>query len=268
MNLSLRVKLFSIIAFTLLVLLTTQTYLQVQLQQQAFDNELKQRTILMQQNLQQRAISQAETLKHLIAEYIAAYKLFELFNTTKQAAMETHDLEKIIVLDKLNQVYVDTSKPDYSGFYIPEEGFLPTPIAPQDTQSKVSNNFNDYILREVNLGHTKGLEFKTPIKNEFYFSSEINLDLNTDGRRNVLIRTSPVSIDPHWGIEIGYGKWAAVRFGLGNFTWIKNPDQTENLTLQPNIGLGVGFKSIKIFCGYGELCVNTFIGHINSTKNL
>lgn len=164
MNLSLRAKLFSIIAFTLLVLLTTQTYLQVQLQQQAFDNELKQRTILMQQNLQQRAISQAETLKHLIAEYIAAYKLFELFNTTKQAAMETHDLEKIIVLDKLNQVYVDTSKPDYSGFYIPEEGFLPTPIAPQDTQSKVSNNFNDYILREVNLGHTKGLEFKTPIK--------------------------------------------------------------------------------------------------------
>lgn len=98
-----------------------------------------------------------------------------------------------------------------------------------------------------------GTQFKTKVYKEFYVASEIDIDLNTDGRRNVLIRTAPISIDPHWGIEIGYGKWAALRFGMGNFTWIKNPNETESLTLQPNIGLGVGFKNIKIDYAYTDI---------------
>lgn len=98
-----------------------------------------------------------------------------------------------------------------------------------------------------------GAQFKTNIYKKFYVKSEVDFDLNTDGRRNVLIRTAPVSIDPHWGIELGYGKWAAVRFGLGNSTWVKNPDLTESLTIQPNIGLGVGFKKITIDYAFTNL---------------
>ncbi len=98
-----------------------------------------------------------------------------------------------------------------------------------------------------------GAEFKTPIKNEFYFSSEINVDLNTDGRRNVLIRTSPVSVDPNLGIEFGYGKFAAIRLGVGNMQWVKNSDLTETISFQPNIGLGVGFKNVKIDYAYTDI---------------
>jgi hypothetical protein len=120
-----------------------------------------------------------------------------------------------------------------------------------DDQMKETFQLTGNVIPENGLEITLpkiilGTQFKTDLYKKFYLATEIDLDLNTDGRRNVLIRTSPVSIDPHWGIELGYGKWAAIRFGLGNFTWIKNPDQSENLTLQPNIGLGVGFKSIKI----------------------
>ncbi|MFK8044906.1 MAG: hypothetical protein AB8B72_05385 [Crocinitomicaceae bacterium] len=113
-----------------------------------------------------------------------------------------------------------------------------------------------------------GAEFKTPIKNEFYFSSEINLDLNTDGRRNVLIRTSPVSIDPHVGIEFGYGKFAAVRMGAGNMQWVKNSDLTESISFQPNIGLGVGFKGVQIdyaFTDIGDASVALY-SHVFSLK--
>jgi len=113
-----------------------------------------------------------------------------------------------------------------------------------------------------------GTQFKTTIHKEFYLATEIDVDLNTDGKRNVLIRAKPISFDPHWGIEFGYGSWAALRFGIGNFTWIKNPDLTESLTLQPNIGLGVGFKNIKIdyaFTDIGNVSVAQF-SHVFSLR--
>ena len=163
MRIGIRAKLFLIISSTLLVVLVTHTYLQMQLQQDAFDNELKQRTILMRENLQQRALSQAETLKHLIAEYIAAYKLFELSNIATQAAQETTDLEKVVVLDRLNQAYVDTSRPGYSGFYIPELDLqTPSQLGNKDSL-ELTKPLNDYKLREVKLNNSEGLEFSIPI---------------------------------------------------------------------------------------------------------
>ncbi len=113
-----------------------------------------------------------------------------------------------------------------------------------------------------------GAQFKTNVYKEFYVKSEINFDLNTDGRRNVLFRTDPISIDPHMGLELGYGKWVALRFGVLNFQWIKNPDLSESLTVQPNIGIGVGFKGISIdyaFTDIGDKSVALY-SHIFSLR--
>jgi hypothetical protein len=119
----------------------------------------------------------------------------------------------------------------------------------QLTGNVIPQNGLEITLPKIILG----TQFKTKIYKEFYVATEIDFDLNTDGRRNVLIRTAPISIDPHWGIELGYGKWAALRFGIGNLTWIKNPDASESLTIQPNIGLGVGFKNIKIDYAFTDI---------------
>jgi hypothetical protein len=113
-----------------------------------------------------------------------------------------------------------------------------------------------------------GAQFKSNIYKEFYVKSEIDLDFNTDGRRNVLIRTNPISIDPHIGIEFGYGKWVALRAGFGNYQWIKNSDLTESLTFQPNVGIGVGFKNVKIdyaFTDIGDASVALY-SHIFSLR--
>ncbi|MBD3637311.1 MAG: hypothetical protein HUJ25_08170 [Crocinitomicaceae bacterium] len=119
----------------------------------------------------------------------------------------------------------------------------------QKTDNEIPQNGLEITMPKIIVG----AQFKTNIIKDFYLSTEIDLDLNTDGRRNVLIRTSPISIDPHWGLEIGYGKWVALRAGIGNLQWIKNTDLTESLTFQPNVGIGVGFKSIRIDYAFTDL---------------
>tara|TARA_R110001592_G_scaffold341482_2_gene630633 strand:- start:8 stop:1915 length:1908 start_codon:yes stop_codon:yes gene_type:complete len=158
MRIGIRAKLFLIIASIILIVLGTNTYFQMTLQKKIFDNELKQRTALLQENLQQRVLSQAETLKHLIAEYIAAYKFLELNNTVRQAANETSDLEKVIVLDKQNQVYVDTSNSNHTGIYIEDADFDSKANLP-----RYKNIPENYKVRRVQLKKAEGLEFKIPI---------------------------------------------------------------------------------------------------------
>lgn len=132
------------------------------------------------------------------------------------------------------------------------------------TGNEIPENALELTLPKIIIG----AQFKQPIKTDFYILSELNIDINTDGRRNVLIRTSPSSIDPHMGVEFGYKKFAAVRFGVGNMQWIKNADLSESLTFQPNIGLGIGFKNIQLdyaFTDIGDASVALY-SHIFSLK--
>ncbi len=117
------------------------------------------------------------------------------------------------------------------------------------TGNEIPQNGLEITLPKIILG----AQFKRNIYKDFYVASEINVHLNTDGRRNVLIRTSPTSIDPFMGIELGYNKWVALRFGIGNIQWIKNPDLTESINIQPNLGIGVGFKNIKIDYAFTDI---------------
>ncbi|MEX1000476.1 MAG: PorV/PorQ family protein [Crocinitomicaceae bacterium] len=134
----------------------------------------------------------------------------------------------------------------------------------QQTNNEIPQNGFEITMPRIIMG----AQFKTNVFKELYVSSEINATLNTDGRRNVLIRTSPFSIDPSIGIELGYGKWVALRAGFGNYQWIKNTDLSESLTFQPNIGIGVGFKSVKIdyaFTDIGDVSVALY-SHVFSLR--
>lgn len=132
------------------------------------------------------------------------------------------------------------------------------------TGNEIPENGLEITLPKLILG----AQFKTNIYKEFYVQSAIDFDINTDGRRNVLIRTSPFSIDPHMGVALGYGKWVTLRAGVGNWTFIKNPDLSESLTVQPNIGIGVGFKGINIdyaFTDIGDVSVALY-SHVFSLR--
>ena len=76
--------------------------------------------------------------------------------------------------------------------------------------------------------------------------SELDLDITFDGMRNVLIKSDPISIDPHLGIELGYAGIVFLRAGIGNIQKSTNIDRETITTVQPNMGIGVKIKFITI----------------------
>jgi hypothetical protein len=89
--------------------------------------------------------------------------------------------------------------------------------------------------RKINLGQ-KGI----------YGASELDFDLTTDGKRNTLIKGNTFSIDPHMGIEFGFKSFVAVRMGISNIQKVKDFDDTQHLNVQPNIGIGLAYKSFYL----------------------
>ena len=67
-----------------------------------------------------------------------------------------------------------------------------------------------------------------------------------DGKRNVLIKSDALSVDPHFGVELDYQKIVHLRFGLGEFQEIKDFDGSTSNVYQPNFGLGFVVKQVTI----------------------
>ncbi len=83
------------------------------------------------------------------------------------------------------------------------------------------------VGRNFNFGNNIGL------------LAEINMDITTDGKRNVLIKSDPFSIDPHLGLELDYKKIVFLRMGIGNIQKETMPDNIKRTSFQPNIGIGI-----------------------------
>ncbi|MFA6400044.1 MAG: PorV/PorQ family protein [Salinivirgaceae bacterium] len=74
--------------------------------------------------------------------------------------------------------------------------------------------------------------------------AEINLDLSTDGKRNVLLKGDPFSIDPHLGVEFHYQKLIFLRAGIGNIQ--QEYEGGKHTTLQPNMGIGISYRDFSV----------------------
>lgn len=82
--------------------------------------------------------------------------------------------------------------------------------------------------------------------NDISVSPEFNFVLTTDGRRNTLVRSELLSIDPLFGLSVDWKDIVAVRAGVNNFQYIKNFDDSQRLTFQPNVGIGVTLKGVTL----------------------
>ena len=91
-----------------------------------------------------------------------------------------------------------------------------------------------------------GVSYSGQIGTDVGITTEANLNLSTDGKRNVLISADPVSIDPTFGIEANFKKVAYLRGGIGNIQKVKNFDASENYSYQPNVGIGVRIKNFSL----------------------
>jgi hypothetical protein len=105
-------------------------------------------------------------------------------------------------------------------------------------------------------------------KKGLYAAGEIDLDMTTDGRRNTLVRTGFASFDPHIGIEFGFKNFVALRGGLSNMQYVLNFDDSKRLNVQPNIGIGLNFKSFYLdyaFTDIGDASVALY-SHVISIR--
>lgn len=105
-------------------------------------------------------------------------------------------------------------------------------------------------------------------KKGLYAAGEIDLDMTTDGRRNTLVRTGLISLDPHMGVEFGFKKLVAIRGGISNMQYITNFDDSKSLNIQPNIGVGLRIKNFKLdyaFTDIGDASVALY-SHVISLR--
>lgn len=126
----------------------------------------------------------------------------------------------------------------------------------QSTGNEVPVNSLEFTLPKLLLGVSKKINFN----DNYSLLTELNMDLNTDGRRNTLLQTNLVSGDPHLGVEAGYKDIIFLRGGVGNVQQVKTEDilSTEIIdgktitnyksewTFMPNIGVGLKLKNLSI----------------------
>lgn len=118
------------------------------------------------------------------------------------------------------------------------------------TGNELPENSLEITLPKIILAASKSYTFKE----KFTIMAEANLDLTTDGKRNVLVKTDFISMDPHFGIEMDYSKMFFLRGGFLNLQKeLKDDNDKEKYTLQPTIGAGLKIKRLAIDYAYTNL---------------
>ena len=110
------------------------------------------------------------------------------------------------------------------------------------------------------------------ISKDFNLLTEADLEVTFDGKRNTVISSNPISIDPHLGIEASLKNAFFVRAGINNFQKALADGDTTNQKkvwiFQPSIGAGFKIKNIRIDYAFSNLAnqSNPLYSHIFSLR--
>ena len=89
-----------------------------------------------------------------------------------------------------------------------------------------------------------------------------DLDFTFDGKRNTLIRSGLVSVDPHVGAEIGYDGIVFLRGGLNNIQEFKDLEGGESWKVQPNFGVGVAMRGLTLDLALSKIADNSNVSSV------
>lgn len=110
------------------------------------------------------------------------------------------------------------------------------------TGNEIPENSTEVTLPKFILGAA----YHFPIYKKITGLAEANFDISTDGKRNVLIKGDPFSIDPHAGIELAFKDILFVRGGIMNMQRVPDFDGKDRFDFQPNVGAGVRIKRLTL----------------------
>jgi hypothetical protein len=108
------------------------------------------------------------------------------------------------------------------------------------TGNEIPNNDLELTLPRLSLGAGRLFD----LGKKFTALADVDMDLTFDGMRNVLVKSDPLSLDPHVGLEFGYGDIVFLRGGFGNFQQERNMEGKRKWSFQPNLGVGVTIKKL------------------------
>jgi|LauGreDrversion4_2_1035121.scaffolds.fasta_scaffold00130_4 hypothetical protein len=117
-----------------------------------------------------------------------------------------------------------------------------------------------------------GAAYTKQLSEKINVQAEVNLDLTFDGKRNVLISSMPLNVDPRVGMEVGYRDLIFGRLGIYNFQkGLKDGDSTNTKYVwiyQPSAGVGFKIKNIQVDYAFTNLAnqSNPLYTHIFSLK--
>jgi hypothetical protein len=111
-----------------------------------------------------------------------------------------------------------------------------------------------------------------PINKSISLLAEVNLNATFDGKRNTIISSNIVSIDPNIGVEASFNKKLFLRAGISNFQQaFKDADTTNSKKVwiyQPSMGAGFVFGNVGINYSFTNLAnqSNPLYSHIFSLR--
>ncbi|MGV8813778.1 MAG: PorV/PorQ family protein [Gelidibacter sp.] len=106
----------------------------------------------------------------------------------------------------------------------------------------------ELTIPKLQLGMSKKFVF------HYDYSLVTALDLNVRfEQNNDVISSSIASITPSLGFEFGYTDLVFLRAGVGNFQNELQLDHSENLTFQPNFGVGFKYRGIAIDYAFTDI---------------
>ena len=91
--------------------------------------------------------------------------------------------------------------------------------------------------------------------------AELNIDVTTDGERNVLASADPFSFDPVFGFELDYNQKVFLRGGVNTIQQETDLTGSQFWSVNPNVGVGVKLGGLRIdyaFSNVGEQSNNTY----------
>ncbi len=110
------------------------------------------------------------------------------------------------------------------------------------TGNTIPTNSIEITLPRAVLGVSRTMRFF----NNFQLMAAMDFDVTFDGKRNTVIRSNQISVDPHGGLEVGYKEQVFLRFGVNNIQQLTDFDRSQYWNMQPNLGLGFVIRQIKI----------------------
>lgn len=118
-----------------------------------------------------------------------------------------------------------------------------------ETGNEFSSSTLEITLPRVILGASRCFQ----VSEKFSILGSIDLTTTTDGKRNTVIRTNLISVDPAMGMEVGFKKMAFLRLGMGQFQQTENYAGVTSWSFQPNVGIGIKIQEVTLDYAYTDI---------------